>query len=168
MPRSLDPAIVALTPDPTKRTNLIVKIETAAPRLWTPFPDGLVIDNETYHPLGVEVEGIVESLDGPAFAATITIPTLEGAASDLATNAANLKKPVTIHRVHFNADWQYAGKELFFRGETGQPRVGGGFLVLACVPRTGRKGQAPFREWSEVMTAHRPPENARVAWGWRR
>src|SRR5689334_20993073 len=102
MPAGLAPAVVALVPDSVKRTNFIVAIDTPTPRRWTPYPTGLLVDGVTYTPLDVSASGVVEALDdSQPVSASLTIANANGAASDLAYNNANRRKPVTIRRVWF-------------------------------------------------------------------
>ena len=166
MPANLDPAVVALVPDKTKRTNFIVSIETATPRRWTPYPTGLLVDGLLYSPLDVSVAGVVESLeDSQPVAASITVANANGIASDLAYNNANRRKPVTIRRVWFDANWTLAGTDLWFSGTTGKASVRGPFLTLSCSRNVGRKGTSPTRTWAEVMTTHQVPDASKVRWG---
>jgi hypothetical protein len=165
MPANLDPAIVQLVPDKTKRTNFIVSIDTATPRRWTPYPTGLTVGGLFYSCVDVSVSGVVESLeDSQPAAASITIANANGAASDLAYNNANRRKPVTIHRVWFDASWTLAGTELWFAGLTGKPAIRGSFLTITCSRNSGRRGSSPTRTWAEVMTLHQVPDNASVRW----
>jgi hypothetical protein len=160
MPVILDPAIVALVPDPVKRTNFIVAIDTPQPRFWTPYPYGLTVSGRAYQCLDVHVTGLVESLDGPAYAMTLSVANIDGQVTDLARDAINLRKPITVSRVWFDADWQLAGTELWFQGLTGKPSLKGGLLTLAAGVYDGRKGQSPSVQWPEVMTAHAVPDSS--------
>jgi hypothetical protein len=166
MPANLAPAVVALVSDPTKRTTFTVAIDTATPRRWTPYPRDLVVDGVTYRTLDVSVSGAAESLeDSQPVAASITIANANGVASDLVYNNSNRRKPVTIRRVWFDATWAVAGTDLWFSGLTGKPAIRGSFVTITCSRNTGRKGSAPTRSWSEVMTSHQVPDHITVRWG---
>jgi hypothetical protein len=163
VPTNIDPIIVQLLSDPTKRTSFIVEIEAPTPRRWTPFPRGLVIGGARYLPQDVTVSGVVEVLDQTQpVAASVTIANANNVAGDLVRDAANRRKPVTIRRVWFDDRWTVAATEVWFSGVTGKPSLRGQLVTLQCNQNVGRRGSSPTRAYAELMHSHRPPENLKV------
>ncbi len=165
MPTVLDPIIIELLSDVTKRTSFVVALDTPTPRCWTPFPRGLDFGGERYFPLDITVTGVVESLDQTQpSAASITISNKGNAASDLVRDAANRLAPVTIRRVWFAPDWSVAGSDLWFVGRTGKPSLRGQLVTLQCGQNVGRTGSSPIRPYTDLMHSHQPPDSQKFVY----
>jgi hypothetical protein len=155
----LDPVIISLLPDPTKRTNVLVEIDTVLPRRWTAYPGGVTFEGTDYSYADLAVAGVVEVLDQTQpTSAQITIAGL-GLAGDLVLDAANRKKPVRIKRLWFDANWQPVATDVWFQGLTGKPSFRGQLVTLSCSQNFGRRGSSPTRAFTELMHSHRPPDN---------
>jgi hypothetical protein len=160
MPITLDPLIVTLISDPTKRTSFVVSIDTPTPRRWTPFPRPIELGGVRYFPQDITVAGVVESLDqSTPSAASLTISNKGNAASDLVRDAANRLAPVAIRRVWFDESWALAGSDLWFSGRTGKPSLRGQLVTLGCGQALGRRGSSPSRPYASLMHSHQPPES---------
>jgi hypothetical protein len=158
----LDPVIVELLPDPTKRTNILVEIDTPTPRRWTLYPGGLTWNGTHYTSADVSVAGVVEALDqSQPLAASITIVGI-ALAGDLVRDATNRRKPVRIKRLWFDAAWQPVGTDTWFEGVTGKPSFRGARVSIECVQTVGRRGSSPTRSYAELMHSHRPPDNLSI------
>ena len=165
----LDPAIVPLTQQQEIRSNFIVELQTATPRRWTNYRGltsdgrrGLIVGSNYYATTNIEVPGIDEGDDVAPVRVQLSIANADNTCTDLYSNAANLKKPITITKVWFSGTtWSEAIAptvvlEPWFEGKTGRPALRGERLVIDCVADVGRRGSTPRTKSRSLMTAHQP------------
>ena len=164
---SLNPSILPLLSQQEIRTNFIVEILTSTPRRWTNYRGrtsdgrrGLIIGGNYYMPFPVAVPEIEESESAPS-RLTLTIGNAENLNTDLYSNTANLKKPITITKVWFSGEWSEAFAptvvlEPWFEGLTGKPALRGEQLVIDCQANTGRRGKTPRKRSRSCMTTFAP------------
>jgi hypothetical protein len=165
----LDAAILPQLPSQEIRTNFIVEVLTPTPRRWTNYRGltsdgrrGLIIGGNYYAATSVELPGIDEGDDVSPVRVTLHIANADNAHTDLYSNPANLKKPVTITKVWFTGStWSEAlapttTLEPWFEGKTGRPALRGERLSLDCVADTGRRGNTPRTKSRTLLTAHQP------------
>ena len=164
---TLDPSIVPLLGGHEIKTNFIVEILAATPRRWTNYRGrtsdgrrGLIIGGNYYAPFPVTVPEIEESDSAPV-RLTLTISNAENLHTDLYSDTANLKKPVTITKVWFSGEWSEAFApttilEPWFEGETGKPALRGEQLIIDCHANMGRRGKSPRKRSRSCMTTFAP------------
>jgi hypothetical protein len=151
----------------TQRTRYAVHIQTATPRRWVAFPNGLTIGGQFFAYHDVEVSSITESPDGTSvLACTLIIENLQNVATDLVFNSANIGAPVTITKVTFDdATFTSFTTESYLEGRCGLPRVEGPAVVIECRADLGRRGESPSTKWSVAMVNHVPPgKNTKIPW----
>ena len=118
----------------------------------------------TYPYRDVKVAGVAETLDGSStLEGQLTIANTDNQATDLVTNAANVRVPVSIQKVWRDSNEAVAATEIWLDGFTGQPSFEGEYVQLACHADVGRRGETPRLNWSEVMTAHAPIQDGAKA-----
>ncbi|HEX8169277.1 MAG TPA: hypothetical protein VF824_01915 [Thermoanaerobaculia bacterium] len=165
----LDAAIVPLLDDQEIRTNVLVELLTPTPRRWTNYRGltadgrrGLIYGSNYFRAAILEIPGIEESDDVAPVRVTLTIGNADNTNTDLYSNAANFKKPITITRVWFTGTtWSEAlaptfTAEPWFEGKTGKPSLRGERLILDCVADVGRRGSSPRTKSRNLMTTHQP------------
>lgn len=101
---------------------------------------------------------VVESPDGSStVVGSLSIINTDNAWTDLVTNAANVRVPVSIQRVWRNANDSFGGTEIWLEGYTAKPSFADENVVVDCQADVGRRGDSPRTAWSEVMTSHTTP-----------
>lgn len=161
--------IVPLIDGEEVRTNFIVEILAPTPRRFTSYRGltsdgrrGIIVGGNYYRAAIIDVPGIEESDDVAPVRVTMTIGNADNTNTDLCSNTANLKKPVTITKVWFTgSNWSESlaptfALEPWFEGKTGKPALRGERLVIECVADTGRRGNSPRTKSRSLMTSHQP------------
>lgn len=149
------------------RTNFIVEILTSTPRRWTNYRGlttdgrrGLIVGGNYYAASSVEVPGIDESDDVAPVRVSLSVTNTDNTKTDLYSNTANFKMPVTITKVWFTGpSWSEAVAPAFelepwFEGKTGRPALRGENVVIDCVAHVGRRGTSPRTKSRSLMTTH--------------
>lgn len=159
--------IVPLTQQQEIRTNFIVEILTSTPRRWTNYRGltsdgrrGLIVGGNYYAATSVDIPGIDESDDVAPVRVSLSVTNTDNTKTDLYSNTANFKKPVTITKVWFTgSSWSEAiapafEPEQWFEGKTGRPALRGEKVVIDCVADVGRRGTSPRTKSRNLMTTH--------------
>jgi hypothetical protein len=166
---SLSAEITPLLADQEIRTNVLVEILTPTPRRWTSYRGltadgrrGLIYNGNYYKASVIDVPAIDESDDVAPVRVTVSVGNADNTSTDLYSNAANFKKPITITKVWFTGNtWSEALAPTFvtepwFEGKTGKPSLRGERLVIDCIADVGRRGSSPRTKSRTLMTTHQP------------
>ncbi len=162
-------AIVPLIDEQEIRTNYIVEIAAATPRRWTNYRGltsdgrrGLIVGGNYYKAAILDVPQIDEGDDVAPVRVTVSIGNADNLSTDLYSNPANFKKPITIKKVWFTGTtWSEALAPTFeledwFEGKTGRPALRGERVVIDCVADVGRRGTSPRTKSRTLMTSAQP------------
>jgi hypothetical protein len=105
----------------------------------------------------------IDEADTPApLQIEISIGNAKNDYTDLFSNVANYRKPITIWKVEFTgATWNEAfaptfTRKIWFEGITGRPRCQGERLILECHADLGRRGKSPKTASRKVMLYTQP------------
>ncbi|MFP5247064.1 MAG: hypothetical protein ACLGH0_10260, partial [Thermoanaerobaculia bacterium] len=151
------------------KTNFIVEILTGTPRRFTNYRGltsdgrrGLIVGGNYYKAAIIDIPGIDESDDVAPVRLTVSLGNADNTNTDLYSNTANRKKPISINKVWFTGSvWSEAlaptlKLEPWFEGRTGKPAVRGNRIVIDCIADTGRRGTSPRTKSRNLMTSHQP------------
>ncbi|HET7436028.1 MAG TPA: hypothetical protein VFN10_15065 [Thermoanaerobaculia bacterium] len=161
--------ILPLIDDQEIRTNFIVEILTSTPRRFTNYRGltsdgrrGLIVSGNYYRAAIINIPEIEESDSTAPVRVTVSLGNADNTLTDLYSNTANLKKPITITKLWFTGStWSESlaptfETEPWFEGKTGKPALRGERLILDCVADTGRRGSSPVTKSRTLMTTHQP------------
>jgi hypothetical protein len=110
---------------------------------------------------------ISESTDGTSvLAGSIVLANADNLATALVTDAANAAAVVAIQKVWRNSSDAAVATEIWLEGFLGKPSFAGEYVTLECYADTGRQGETPVTEWTEVLVGHTPPDEATASSPW--
>ena len=153
------------------RANYIIEIATPTPRRLTSYRGltsdgrrGLIVGGHYYKAAIVEFPGIEETDDVAPVRVVVSIGDADRTSpnTDLYSNTANIKAPITITKVIFTgATWSESlapsfTLETWFEGQIGKPAIRGQRVVLDCRSYVGRRGTVPRKKSRELMVNAQP------------
>jgi hypothetical protein len=161
----------------TLRRNYIIDIATPTPRRWTRYRGltvdgrrGLIIGADYYRTMNVKVPGINGSLTAAPFTVSLVIGNADNLATDLAFDAVNCGKAITITRLTFaDTPWDehlppvITASTVWFEGFIGRPAFRGANVTLECHADMGRTGKSPYTNSATLMHSHQtPPDGTKL------
>lgn len=121
----------------------------------------------TFPYLDSSFSAITESIDGSSvLTGSLTLANADNGATALVTDAANAGAAMSIQKVWRDSADAPAATELWLDGWLGKPSFVGEYVTLECYADTGRQGETPITEWTEVVLYHTPPDEADASNPW--